>query len=393
MSDARRDWRERAEAVKARCDLADVAGRYVTLRRDGHDLVGLTPFKSERTPSFRISPRRQVWYCFASSQGGDVIDLVAKVERIPRHEAIRRLEAGDGPADPAATERRLAEVRRHREAETRKEAEARRRKAELAIEIWDLARPADGSPVEAYLEWRGIDLDPIAALYGHRVPPTLRFVPDLAYHVGRRVVHRGPAMVGVLTRRPPATVGAGPSTVVAVHRTWLAPGGEGKLDRGLPAKLTLGPVSGAGGWLTGEHPHLIVGEGYETTLSVLAALARRGERVAAASAVSLSNLAGAGCGVGVPHPDGSGRRLPSPRPDPARLGFMAPRGVRQVTVLADADSRDPAMVDALLVRAVAKLRAQGALVRLARPEAGTDFNDMLRAGGSRDVARAVDLAA
>ena len=48
--------------VKSRLDLVEVIGGYVTLHRAGRELTGLCPFHAEKTPSFTVSPERQVWY-------------------------------------------------------------------------------------------------------------------------------------------------------------------------------------------------------------------------------------------------------------------------------------------------------------------------------------------
>ena len=62
--------------VKAAADIADLAGRYTSLRRSGNRLVGLCPFHRERTPSFTVFADDQRWWCFgACNRGGDVVEL------------------------------------------------------------------------------------------------------------------------------------------------------------------------------------------------------------------------------------------------------------------------------------------------------------------------------
>ena len=65
-----------AREVKARADLAAIAGRYTRLRRSGRQLLGLCPLHNERYPSFYVHPKRQVWFCFGCQRGGDVFDFV-----------------------------------------------------------------------------------------------------------------------------------------------------------------------------------------------------------------------------------------------------------------------------------------------------------------------------
>jgi DNA primase len=386
--------RDEIDALKARFDIVVEAQRLVpSLRRQGREYVGLSPFKPERTPSFTVDPAKGVFYCFCTSQGGDVIDLIAKTSGIDRGEAIRRMKADCAMVTDDEIKRRADAHRRQSAARDEADRQAKTRKAVNAVAIWRDARRGDGTDVERYLAWRGIDLDAIEAVYGWRVPRSLRLVPSLDYwdvsQTPPRVTHVGPAMVGGLSATPPDADGA--MAVAAIHRTWLGPKGQGKFAGG-PAKLTLGPVSGTAGWLHCGPDHLILGEGYETTLTVMAALAGRGLAVSAASAVSLSNMAGAGVGQGEPHPDGSGRRLPSERPDWERPGFVPSGPIRMVTLLADADGKDRPSSAALIKRAAFKLRQRKFRVKIAWPEAGTDFNDMLKSGGGPDVARAVELA-
>ena len=79
------------EEIKNRCNIVDVVGRYVRLRRTGSDYMGLCPFHSEKTPSFSVSERKQFFYCFGCGESGDVISFVQKVENIDFMTAVRRL--------------------------------------------------------------------------------------------------------------------------------------------------------------------------------------------------------------------------------------------------------------------------------------------------------------
>ncbi len=80
------------EAIKTRTNIQDVVGEYVQLKQSGSgSLVGLSPFKDERTPSFYVRPALGVYHCFSTSQGGDVIDFLQKMENISFTEAVERL--------------------------------------------------------------------------------------------------------------------------------------------------------------------------------------------------------------------------------------------------------------------------------------------------------------
>jgi hypothetical protein len=347
----------------------------VGLRRAGRELVGLSPFKAERTPSFTVSPDTGLWHCFASDQGGDVIRFVELLERCSFREAAERLAerclgaVPTEPDDPAERRRRDAARQAQAEALAAREAADAADRVAAARRLWDETRPAEGTPAEVYLALRGIDLEALARVYGRRVPAFLRFHPAAPTRRsdGTRTV--AAAMVGLL--RDAAGVFRG------VHRTFLAPDGTGKAAGVGATKATLGAVWGSHGPLCpAPEGRMVVGEGYETTLTVVAALAARGERVTALSAVSLGNLAGGGRGEGRPHPRIKGRRLPSVEPDPGRPGLVLPDGPTRVLILEDADGSDPEAVRARVVRAATKFRRSGRRVAVASPESGCDFNDM-----------------
>ena len=80
------------EQIKDKLDVADFIGVYVQLKPAGKNLKGLCPFHKERTPSFMVSPDRQMWHCFGScSEGGDIIKFLMKYENIDFSEALKIL--------------------------------------------------------------------------------------------------------------------------------------------------------------------------------------------------------------------------------------------------------------------------------------------------------------
>lgn len=79
------------DEIKNRCNIVDVVGRYVKLRRTGTDYMGLCPFHSEKTPSFSVSEKKQFFYCFGCGESGDVISFVQKIENVDFMTAVRRL--------------------------------------------------------------------------------------------------------------------------------------------------------------------------------------------------------------------------------------------------------------------------------------------------------------
>ena len=79
------------QEVIDRNDIVDVVSSYVKLKRTGANLMGLCPFHSEKTPSFSVSPSKQMFYCFGCGAGGNVITFVMKYENLDFPEALRLL--------------------------------------------------------------------------------------------------------------------------------------------------------------------------------------------------------------------------------------------------------------------------------------------------------------
>jgi DNA primase catalytic core len=83
---------EDIEAVRERTDLVKLVSQYLTLKKAGHDsLVGVCPFHTEKTPSFSVSPSKQVYYCFGCGAGGDAVRFLREVEHLDFRETIERL--------------------------------------------------------------------------------------------------------------------------------------------------------------------------------------------------------------------------------------------------------------------------------------------------------------
>jgi DNA primase len=66
--------------VKARLSIEDVVSEYVRLKRSGRNYKGLSPFTNEKTPSFMVSPEKQIWHDFSSGRGGDMFTFIQEVE-------------------------------------------------------------------------------------------------------------------------------------------------------------------------------------------------------------------------------------------------------------------------------------------------------------------------
>lgn len=79
------------EEVKQRLSVEDVVGEYVELKRSGRNYKGLSPFSSERTPSFMVSPEKQIWHDFSSGRGGDIFKFVMEIEGLDFRGALEHL--------------------------------------------------------------------------------------------------------------------------------------------------------------------------------------------------------------------------------------------------------------------------------------------------------------
>ncbi len=143
------------DRIRAAIDIADVVGEYVPLKKAGQaSLKGLCPFHKEKSPSFNVNTRMQIFKCFGCSAAGSVFTFLARIENIPFPEAVRRLaERAKVPlpdASPAATQAEQ-EVLRIRQA------------LETAAALYQktLASPA-GESARAYLAGRKFTPEAIA---------------------------------------------------------------------------------------------------------------------------------------------------------------------------------------------------------------------------------------
>jgi hypothetical protein len=79
------------EALKARINTYDIVSEYVSLKKEGTDYVGLCPFHNEKTPSFKVSPSKNIYKCFGCGVSGDAIQFVKERKRISFSDAVKEL--------------------------------------------------------------------------------------------------------------------------------------------------------------------------------------------------------------------------------------------------------------------------------------------------------------
>ena len=139
---------ETIDEIMARTDIVELIGGYIPLVRRGKNHVALCPFHSEDTPSFSVSPDKQIFYCFGCQKGGNAAHFVMEIEGLTFPEALRKLASRVGvsvpeyvsPAHKAASAERQTMLRLH----------------ELAADFFQACLGAGDNQAGAYLRKRGI---------------------------------------------------------------------------------------------------------------------------------------------------------------------------------------------------------------------------------------------
>ncbi len=142
------------DEIRARLPVSHVVGRRVALKKKGREYAGLSPFKSEKTPSFFVNDQKGFYHCFASGEHGDIFKFLMAMEGLTFPEAVERLAAEAGVALP-----------KH---ETRDEEQYERRQRlytvleEAAKFFQQRLHGSGGQEARAYLEKRGLKRDMIS---------------------------------------------------------------------------------------------------------------------------------------------------------------------------------------------------------------------------------------
>ena len=138
------------EEVRSRNDIVDVISGYVKLQRKGSSYFGLCPFHNEKSPSFSVSPGKQMYYCFGCGAGGNVFTFLMEYENYSFQEAVKTLADRAGVALP--------------EIEYSQEAKRARDEKNAVLEVnreaakyyYYLLRTPEGAPGLEYLKKRGL---------------------------------------------------------------------------------------------------------------------------------------------------------------------------------------------------------------------------------------------
>ncbi|MCF7907203.1 DNA primase [Patescibacteria group bacterium] len=152
---------DHVEEIKSKLDILDVVSEYVQLKQSGSNFRGLCPFHQEKTPSFFVSPDRQIYHCFGCGEGGDMFSFIQKIEGVDFPEALRIL------AEKAGVE--IKQYDSHNTSQRTKLLDI----CELSAKFYHKILLESSSAEEArkYLEKRGVSSQTIAAFQ-------LGFVPD-----------------------------------------------------------------------------------------------------------------------------------------------------------------------------------------------------------------------
>ena len=137
------------EEVRQKNDIVDVVSQYVRLTRRGSTYFGLCPFHNEKTPSFSVTPGKQMYYCFGCGAGGNVYNFIMEYENYTFSEALKHL------ADRAGVELPKIEYSR----EVREKAEQRAELLEInkqAAQYYYQLRTEGGKIGYQYLSGRGL---------------------------------------------------------------------------------------------------------------------------------------------------------------------------------------------------------------------------------------------
>lgn len=82
---------ELLEEIRNSNDIVDIISQYVVLKRSGRNFFGLCPFHKEKSPSFSVSPDKQIFHCFGCGAGGNVFHFLNKIENINFVESVKIL--------------------------------------------------------------------------------------------------------------------------------------------------------------------------------------------------------------------------------------------------------------------------------------------------------------
>ena len=171
------DINQLKEQVRDANDIVDVIGSYISLKKSGSNYMGLCPFHGEKTPSFSVSPGRQIYHCFGCNKGGDVFNFVQEYENITFMEAFKLLadKAGIEIPDNISLSRGGKDKSKEVLYSINKDA---------AYFFVDCLRGENGAEAREYLHRRGLDAKVVTAFglgYAPGDGKLYRYLKDKGY--------------------------------------------------------------------------------------------------------------------------------------------------------------------------------------------------------------------
>ncbi|MBC2165899.1 DNA primase [Listeria booriae] len=82
---------EKIDEIRSQVDIVDVVGNYVQLKKQGRNYTGLCPFHGEKTPSFSVSPEKQIFHCFGCGKGGNVFSFLMQIDGLSFVESVKKV--------------------------------------------------------------------------------------------------------------------------------------------------------------------------------------------------------------------------------------------------------------------------------------------------------------
>ncbi|WP_274422818.1 DNA primase [Blautia sp. XA-2221] len=138
------------EEVRSKNDIVDVVSQYVRLTKKGNSYFGLCPFHNEKTPSFSVTPGKQMYYCFGCGAGGNVFNFIMEYENYTFGEALKHL------ADRAGVELPKIEYSREVRQKAQEKEELLEINKQAAQYFYYQLRTEKGQTGLAYLKNRGL---------------------------------------------------------------------------------------------------------------------------------------------------------------------------------------------------------------------------------------------
>lgn len=154
------------ETIRERIDLLELIGRYVKLKKNGANWLGLCPFHNEKTPSFNVRPDKGFYKCFGCGKGGDAFDFLLKIKGVDFYEAIEELAGMAGVPLPKPAKESPAQTQEKQKREKQREHMT----AALTFFKQKLRSP-QGAAALGYLTERGLTAETIERFQIGYAPP------------------------------------------------------------------------------------------------------------------------------------------------------------------------------------------------------------------------------